>query len=432
MTETNSDQDIDIARTLGIDQTGARRKRLKRWLGWSALVLITVIAVIVFSMGNSADTVRYKTKEVERGDLTITVTATGNLEPTNKVDVGTEVSGTIKTVEADYNDRVKVGQVLARLDTSKLEAQVLQARGALESARAKVIKAKARVKETEAELARLQRVLKLSGGKVPSQSDLDAAVAAFQTAQAEEAVAKAAVSEAQASLKLHETNLSKAVILSPINGIVLVRNVEPGQTVAASWQTPVLFTLAEDLKKMELRVDVDEADVGQVRAGQNAVFTVDAYPDRTFEARVTEVRFASKTVEGVVTYETLLAVDNSDLSLRPGMTATADITVKHVEDALLVPNAALRFTPAEHSPKLAKKRRGLLGALLPSPPRRLKQAKQKKSPGNKRQKRVWRLLDGELAPITITVGATDGRRTEVVAGDIEQGVRLVVGTVKQK
>ena len=279
---------------------------------------------------------------MQRGNLTVVVTATGTLEPVNQVDVGSELSGIIDIVEVDYNDRVELGQVLARLDTDKLQAEVLQSQAALEAAQAKILEAQATVLETH---LKSQRCDRLAVKKMCSQEDVDSSVAAYKRARAEEGSARAQVAEARAKLGADQTNFAKAVIHSPIDGIVLVRNVEPGQTVAATLQAPVLFTLAEDLAKMELHVDVDEADVGLVEAGQTAHFTVDAYPERTFPARITQVRFGSQTVDGVVTYETVLNVDNSDLSLRPGMTATADITVKRIENAILVPNAALRFTP---------------------------------------------------------------------------------------
>ena len=423
--KTDSNQNIDIIRTLGLDHSSGRRRKLKGLLYWAVSVLVIIITATFFFMRNDADTLKYKTQEAQRGNLTIMVTATGNLEPTNQVDVGIEVSGTIKTVEVDYNDRVKVAQVLARLDTTKLKGQVLQAKAVLESAYTKVRKAQAKIKEAANQLKRLKHVQKLSGGKVPSQAELDAEEETLQVAQAEEASANAAVSEARANFEIRNNDLSKAVIRSPVNGIVLLRNVEPGQTVAASLQTPALFTLAEDLKLMELHVDVDEADVGQVQAGQDAVFTVDAYPNRSFPANVTEVRFAPKTVEGVVTYETLLTVDNSDLSLRPGMTATADIIVKRIKDVILVPNTALRFIPPVKQHSLPKRGGGLLSAILPRRPPR--EYREKPSTDSSRQK-IWILRDSKLVAVSITIGATDGRMTEVVKGDIEPGLPLVVDT----
>jgi HlyD family secretion protein len=321
---------------------------------------------------------------------------------------------------------VKVDQVLARLDTSKLEAQVTQSRAALESAKAKVLQAQATVSETRNKLAQLQRVRELSNHKVPSQIEFDAAEAASERAKADEASARAAVSQARAALEVYETDLSKAVIRSPIDGIVLTRSAEPGQTVAASFQAPVLFTLAEDLTKMELHVDVDEADVGQIQEGQKATFTVDAYPNRTFEAQITQARFASKTVEGVVTYETVLKVDNSDLSLRPGMTATADITVKKVENVILIPSTALRFAPPVPDEK--KPSGSLVGSLLPRPPRAASKQREDLT-SNKKQQRVWILKEGQPTAIPVTIGATDGILTEVVAGDIEPGTALLIDLI---
>ncbi len=417
------DPNPDVSQILEIDQSLGRRKGLKRWLIVTILVAATVTAVVIWKRTEKSNLVHYKTQEVVRGNLTVIVTATGTLQPTNKVDVGSELSGIIKSVEVDYNDRVKVGQVLAKLDTSKLEAQIAQAKAALESAKAKVLQAQATVAETRAKLAQLQRVRELSNGKVPSQSELDAAEAAFDRAKADESSARAAVSQALATLGAYETDLSKSVIRSPINGIVLTRSIEPGQTVAASFQAPVLFTLAEDLTQMELHVNVDEADIGKVHEGQKATFSVSAYPNRIFEARITQARYGSSTTSGVVTYETVLKVNNSDLSLRPGMTATADIMVKKVENAILVPSAALRFTPPIQEEK--RPSTGLVGALLPRPPR--SESKQGEDvSANKKQQRVWALKDGQLSAIPVTIGSTDGSMTEVVAGDIKPGMALVV------
>src|SRR4030042_200291 len=246
------DPDSDVAQTLEIDQSSGRRKGLKRWLIVALLVAAVVTTVVIWKRMENSNSVQYKTQEVVRGNLTVVVTATGTLQPTNKVDVGSELSGIIKTVQVDYNGRVKVGQVLATLDTSKLEAQVTQSRAALETAKAKVLQVQATVKETRSKLTQFQKVRELSNNKVPSQSELDAARRGLERAKADEASAKAAVSQAHATLEVNETDLSKSVIRSPINGVVLARSIEPGQTVAASFQAPVLFTLAADLTQMEL------------------------------------------------------------------------------------------------------------------------------------------------------------------------------------
>lgn len=273
------DPATDISQPLGIGQSSNRGKRFKPWgLGLVGLALAGLAVIIIWNTAGKADSMKYKTQEVRRGSLTVSVIATGNLEPTNQVDVGSELSGIVRSVAVDYNDRVKLDQVLAKLDTDKLQAQVLQSKASLNSARAKVLDARATVKETRNALARLKQVRQLSNNKVPSQHDLDAAEAALDRALADEASAKAAVAEVQATLEYNQTDLSKAVVRSPINGVALERSVDPGQTVAASLTAPVLFTLAEDLALMELIVNVDEADVGQVKEGQEATFTVDAYP----------------------------------------------------------------------------------------------------------------------------------------------------------
>jgi len=431
MTKSIHETNSDIRQTLGLDKQVPAYK--KAWV-WVVIVLITVfiagILMVFYSNGDSS--LQYKTAQVQRGNLIVTVTATGALEPVNQVDVGTEVSGTIETVPVDYNDHVKAGQVLARLDTDKLEAQVLKSQAALESAQAKLLEAQANVFETQNELKRLKHARELSGGKVPSQHDMDAAQAALKRARADEAGARAQIAEAKATLREDRTDLAKGVIRSPIDGIVLERMVEPGQTVAASLQTPVMFTLAEDLAQMELHVDIDEADVGQVREGQYATFTVDAYPDRSFPAQITEVRYAPQTVEGVVTYETLLSADNSDLSLRPGMTATADITVKAVEDALLVPNAALRFTPPAPKEKTPKPGGSLVGRLLLRRPRRSSSGKQPNRLANSSRQRVWILQNGIPVAIPVTLGATDGSMTQVLTGDVNPGLSLLVDVVRSE
>ncbi len=419
----------EVAEQLGVDAQGERTRRRRRWLVWGGSGVAIAAAIVIWTLSGGGAKVQYQTQTVQRGALTVTVTATGTLEPTNQVDVGSELSGIVKTVEADYNERVKAGQVLARLDTTKLEAQVRQSEAALASAAAKVRQAQATAKEAKATLARLAQVREISGGKVPSPSDFDAAEATLERARADEIAARAAVAQANATLGANRTDLAKAVIRSPINGIVLKRSVEPGQTVAAAFQAPVLFTIAEDLTQMELQVDVDEADVGRVKAAQAARFTVDAYPDRRFPAQITSVHFGSQTVEGVVTYETVLAVDNTELALRPGMTATAVITVETIEDALLVPNAALRFTPSSGASAGADNR-SLVQRLMPRPPRT--PARTPKGEQKGKTQRVWLLRDGALEPVDITTGSTDGVLTVVTGGELAAGAAVVTDAVSAK
>jgi len=400
-------------------------RHLLRWLAWGALTLILGLAIFKWGLNRDTSKIQYETTEAQQGDLTVTVSATGNLQPTDQVDVGSEVSGTIATVEVDYNDVVKAGQVLARLDTTKLAAQANQSRAAVESARAGLLQVQASLEEARLELARLTQARQLSGGRIPSAQVFEAAEAALKRAQADEAANRSKIAEAEAKLQVDQTNLDKAVIISPINGVVLVRSVDPGQTVAASLQAPVLFTLAEDLAKMELHVAVDEADVGQVREGQQATFTVDAYPDRIFPAQITQVRYGSQSVEGVVTYLTVLNVDNSDLTLRPGMTATADIVVEEIKNALLVPNAVLRFAPVQKEKNTEASSGGsLLNKLFPRRPQT--RAKRGEINKDKKQQKVWTLQGNQPVAVPITTGATSGTMTQVVSGEVTPGMPLIV------
>jgi len=356
---------------------------------------------------------------VQQGALTVSVTATGELKPVTQVNIGTEISGIVESVDVDFNSAVTVGQTLARVNTEKLEAQAAQARAGLRSAEAKQQQAEATVAEAEAELARLQHVRELSGGRVPSKQEMDSQEATVKRAHADQASSAAQVAQSQASLTAIDTDIRKAIIRSPISGIVLDRQVDPGQTVAASFQTPTLFTLAQDLTKMKLIVDVDEADIGNVRVGQTAHFRVDAYPDRSFSSKVSEVRSTPKTSNGVVTYQTVLAVDNSERLLQPGMTATAEITVTHIADALLIPNAALRFTPPA-----AQEAQGGGGGfrLLPRPPG-LQRRDRSLEDG---QSRVWRTSDDGIEPVSLELGPTDGRVTVMRSGDLMAGAAVIV------
>lgn len=424
----------DIAQIAEMNGVPGRGKRRLLWVFLVGLLVFAgSVTFILWKTISQDNSIQYKTQKAQLGVLTVLVTATGTLQPTNQVDVGSELSGIVKSVDVDYNDQVKVGQILAKLDTSKLEAQVKQSRATLESAKGKVLQTQATIRETRSKLAQFQRVRELSQNKLPSQSELDAADAALDRAMADDASARAAVSLAQAALEANETDLSKAIIRSPIKGIVLTRNVEPGQTVAATYQAPVLFTLAEDLAQMELHVDVDEADIGKVQEGQDAVFSVAAYPERTFQARITQARYGSTTTAGVVTYETVLGVHNPDLSLRPGMTATADITVKKIENAILIPSVALRFAPPaklQAQKEENKDSGGLVGALLPHPPG----ASSKQSTNatkNKKIQHVWVLKDGLLSAVSVTIGSTNGIMTEVLSGGIRPGMMLVIDLVEE-
>ncbi|MCP5433096.1 MAG: efflux RND transporter periplasmic adaptor subunit [Alphaproteobacteria bacterium] len=385
--------DAEVAKTLGL----GKGRRRRRWLLWVvALLAILGVAAYFVSSGlhRTLDRSAFETAEIRRGSLSLVVAATGEIKPINQVEVGAEISGLIAEIFVDYDDRVTRGQELARLDTSQLSARVLQARANLAQAKAGVLQAEATVKESE---AAYKRTATLAERSIASTQELDARDAALARARAGVESAKATVQVAEAELAVAESNLDKATIRSPIDGTVLDRRVEVGQTVAASLQTPVLFVLAEDLSRMELHVGIDEADIGRVNVGQEAKFTVDAYPDRTFEARVREVRNAPQRVNNVVTYPGILSVPNEELLLKPGMTADTDIVTRVIENALRVPNSALRFTPPGQK-------------FEPLPP----------AEGGAKLGRVW-VWRGGPKPVTVTMGESDGSYTEVLDGKIAVG-----------
>ena len=393
-------------------------KRL--WWAVGALAVLIVALVLVFSAGETPQG-RYLTEEATQGNLVVTISASGTLQPTRSVDVGSELSGTLEAVLVDDNDRVTKGQVLARLDPSRLQDAVAKSRAAVASAEASVALAAATVAEARANLNRLRRVAELSGGKVPSQSELETAAATLQRGVASENSARASVAQAQATLKTDETNIAKAVIRSPINGVVLARKVEPGQTVAAAMTTPVLFSIAEDLTKMELEVRVDEADVGTVKLGQPASFTVSTWAGRSFPATIRRIGIGSTITDNVVTYKTVLSVVNDDLALRPGMTATARIVTANRENALLVPSAALRYVPANGVAQAAGG--GYVSKLLPRMPQQRKKITQEAPRSGDGQ--LWVLNDGKPQALPVKVGVSNGRQTEIVGGDLKPGMAVI-------
>jgi HlyD family secretion protein len=403
-----------------IDQLLETRPRRRRGLLIAGLIGSAILAAVLLARPGSAGDREYETVVVERRDLVATVSATGKLEPTVQVDVGSEISGMVAEVVVQTNDRVAEGQVLAVIDTTKLRQQTERSRAALLSAEAALVQAQATQTEVEADLARVEGAHRLSEGSLYSQSDLDAARAAKLRADAAVRMGQAGVAEAKAGLLANEIDLEKSVIRSPINGIVLDRRIEPGQTVAASFQAPVLFTIGQDLARMDLTVYVSEADVGRVEEGQTASFTVDAWPESAFEAVVRRVSFGSQTIENVVSYEAELDVANEDLKLRPGMTATASIRVADRQDVLVVSNAALRFRP----PAPATSSGGF--SLLPTPP------DLGRNESSDDGDAVYVLREGVLAPLAVEVGLSDGQWTEVSAPGLAEGEEVVVEMLERE
>jgi len=414
----------DIQALLGTDQPARWWARPSLWIGLA--VLAAAAGGIYFWQAQKESNAApvYVTEALRKGNLTLTVAANGTIVPTRVVSIGSELSGTVKRVLVDVNDVVKKGQVLVELDTAKLDDQVLRSRAALASAQAQLAQTAATVKKARAGLARFEEVSRLSGGKVPSATELDGARATLERAVAGEASASATVAEARATLSTDETNLSKASIRSPINGVVLTRTVDPGNAVAASLQAVTLFTIAEDLAQLRLEVAVDEADVGSVKVGQKASFTVSAYPSRRYPARITRVAFGSTKTDNVITYTTWLEVDNSDLSLRPGMTAASTIVATERNDVLLVPNTALRFTPAAAAVAAPAASGSVVSKLMPRMPPR-SGGRRAAGNGNAAVRQIWVLQDGQAVAIAVTPGISDGRMTEVSGPDLKEGMAVI-------
>jgi HlyD family secretion protein len=413
----------EIESILGLGR-GARAKRgLRRGL-WLAVAVAIILAGAWWyqSSQNAANAVSYETVKPVRSNLTVSVTATGTIQPTTQTDISSEMSGVVRSVNVDNNDLIKKGDVLAELDSERYQAQLQSLQASVAGAKARLADAQATLQASDLTLAR--QVALQKKGLVITQ-DLEAARAAQARAAAAISVAEADIQIADANLDLKQLDIDKSKILSPVDGIVLKRAVEPGQTVASSLQAPILFTLAEDLKHMQLEANIDEADIGTVAAGQKASFTVDAFSGRSFPARIETIEFSPLTTEGVVTYKAVLSVDNSDLALRPGMTATAQITVQEISNALLVPNAALRYSP----PVQARQEGFSLSRLfMPRMPRGGGRSAQKEPPTGERT--VWALKDKVPVSLSIKTGASDGKLTEVVAGDLDTDTPLITASKK--
>lgn len=405
------------------------RSRWRRWRKWIFIgVPLLILLLLLSQCFRPTPPVHYATAPVEKHDLTVTVTATGNLAPTVQVNVGSEESGLVDQVYVHNNDRVVKGQPLARLDLSRLRDALVQSQATLQAALASVAQNRATVAQTRANLAREEQVYKLSGGKVPSQTELDTARADYARAVANVAQAEAQVAQARANVSTNQTSLSKGTIYAPVTGVVLSRQVEPGQTVAAQFNVATLFTIAEDLSKMKLQVKVDEADVGELHAGAPATFTVDAYPNQIFPATVTRVDLganATPTINSagttatatstVVAYTAELTVSNPNQQLKPGMTATASIVTQSVKNVLLVPNAALRFTPPA-----APVKKGIFSG----PPQDTKNANV--SRGGRQQ--LWTVgADGNPKAIAVTIGHSNGSLTEVTGAGVHPGLQVITG-----
>jgi HlyD family secretion protein len=409
--------DADLARLLASAQPGRRRPWL--WAGGLAVVAGVTLALLWLLQPDRGAGPGYVTTPLVRGDLTVTVAATGTLQPTTQVDVSSELAGTLQSVEVDYNDTVSVGQVMARLDTSKLAASVANAEAQEASARARLMQAEATATEVAETLATQKE---LSERGIATRREMVSVEANDARARAALDMARADLTLVKANLALARADLDKAVIRSPIQGMVLNRKAEAGQIVGPGLNDPVLFVLAEDLARMELLANVDEADIGQVEVGQAAVFTVDAFDGLSFDATITQVRYASEVTDDVVTYKAVLAVENPDLRLRPGMTATATITVAEETGALLVPNAALRWAPPPAANGQAGAA-GLAGLILPSAASRMGSS----AVGTGRS--IWVLREGAPVEVPVQIGASDGRMSVVTGEELAEGDSVITDQI---
>ncbi len=375
--------------------------------------VLIIIIFFVIKAKNKKSEAKYLTAEIERGDITIMVTATGTLEAMTTVQVGSQVSGTISALYADFNSLVKKGQLIAQLDPTFLKAQVAQVQADFESAKA----------STDLSKKEYERSLSLFQKNMISESEKDNSLNKYELAQAQE-------KSAQASLDRVKTNLDYATITSPIDGVVISRDVDVGQTVAASLQAPTLFTIAKDLTRMKVKASIDEADIGKIKEGQEVIFTVDAYPEQNFKGKVSQIRLSPEVVQNVVSYDVIIEVSNPELLLKPGMTANVTVLVDQRVNILKVPSGALRFQPAtEQKESSSKRNEGMnMARNLPSP-ENISSAKPNPSGLRKTgQTALWILnQQGKPEPVPVQTGISDGTFTQVISDNLKEGDKVITG-----
>ena len=402
-------------------------KRL--WLSIAAIVIAVAAGIYYYRSDVAAEAPTLSTAEVTQGDVVATVEATGTLEAVTTVEVGSQVSGTIKTLGADFNSQVRQGQVIAQLDPSLFDTQVAQERATVSRLNAEVERARVQAEDAKVKLGRAKD---LAAQELIAKSDLDAAVSTANAADASVKSADAQLLQAQASLNQAQVNLSHTVIRAPIDGVVIARNVNVGQTVAASMQAPTLFVLAQNLKEMRVNASVDESDIGKIQNKQPVRFRVDAYPNETFNGTVSQIRLQPVVEQNVVSYVTVIDVPNPDLKLKPGMTAAVTIENGRADEAIKVPNAALRFRPTQEAFEALGQK--------PPEPRQRPQGQSARGPqaGTDGQRRdraaadsqrgaVWILAENTLKRVPVQVGLSDGTQTAVTSGDLTPGTRVVTG-----
>ena len=360
----------------------------------SIIALISVVSLSIFIIKGTKSPVKYKTEPVAKGDIIESITASGTVNPVTIISVGTQVSGTIKDLYVDFNSPVKKGQLLAQIDPSIFEAQVAQGSANVYNAQANLQKIKSILINDEKTYNRNKSLYERN---FISKSEVDLAETTYNSDKAQIASARAQIAQASAALRNNQTNLRYTRIISPVNGIVITRNVDVGQTVAASFQTPTLFLVAQDLTKMQIDTNVAEADIGKVQLNQDVEYTLDGYPDMTFKGKVKQIRITPTTVQNVVTYDVVVNVDNKDLKLKPGMTANVSIISSKKKNILMIPNAGLRFTPNtdEDAPKY-------------------------------KDQGIWILKNKEPERIKIKTGISDGENIEIVSGRLHEGQEVII------
>src|SRR5262245_18546207 len=410
---------------------GAGVMKTRLWLSIVAIVVAVGAGIYYYRSDVGAVAPTLNTAEVSKGDVVATVEATGTLEAVTTVEVGTQVSGTIKTLGADFNSQVRQGQVIAQLDSSLFDTQVAQERATVTRLNAEVERAKVQADDAKVKLGRARE---LSNKELLAKSDLDAAVSTANAANAAVKSAQAQLVQAQASLNQAQVNLSHTTIRAPIDGVVIARNVNVGQTVAASTQAPTLFVLAQNLKEMRVNASVDESDIGKIQNDQPVRFRVDAYPNETFNGVVSQVRLQPVVEQNVVCYVTVIDVPNPELKLKPGMTAAVTIETGRADEAIKVPNAALRFRPTQEAFEA-------LGQKPPEPRQRPQGQSGRgsqagtdgqgqrgdRAAGDSQRGAVWVLAQNTLKRVPVQVGLSDGTQTAVTNTDLTPGTRVVTG-----
>jgi HlyD family secretion protein len=392
----------------------------------AAVLVVTASVAAYYRTAGTDKGPQPVTAVATRGDVVEVVDATGKLQAVTTVQVGSQLSGTIQALYADFNSHVRKGQVIARLDASVLEAQLEQAQASLVRLQADVEHARIEVDDTQNKLRRAQQLSER--GLIPA-ADRDTAETTARQAEASLKAAQAQVTQAQASLNQNRVNLSHTVITAPVDGTVISRNVDVGQTVAASMSAPTLFEIAKDLSEMQVNASVDESDIGQVKPGNRVTFKVDAYPSETFAGTVSQVRLQPVVTQNVVSYVTIIDVPNRELKLKPGMTANVTIEVARADAVVRVPNAALRFRPSEEMLPQVARRQSSEGA---SASQEANQEARGANQGSRRRAdpsfaRVWTIQEGQLRPVRVRTGVSDGTVTAILDGELNEGATVVTG-----